>query len=177
MAKPGVPIDVDPESGVWSTDGLPMLYVPRHFLINNHLMIEGALGLETYARLLYDAGYQSARTWCRHEAEVTGLTGIDVFHRYMKRLSQRGWGLFDGSDIDPVTGCGEVTVRSSCFVLHRAMGQAGPLCFMFAGWFPGALAWVAQDRGLPFRVKSGETRCAGEGHDLCVFEVSADTSS
>ena len=40
----GAPIDVDADTGVWSTNGLPMLYVPRHFFINNHLAIEAALG-------------------------------------------------------------------------------------------------------------------------------------
>ena len=60
MASPQVPIDVDPESGVWRTDGLPMLYVPRHFFINNHLAVEAALGWKVYAELLYEAGYRSA---------------------------------------------------------------------------------------------------------------------
>ena len=177
MAEPDVPIDVDQQSGVWSTDGLPMLYLPRHFFINNHLMIDAALGRETYARLLYEAGYRSARTWCQHEADVAELTGMDVFHHYMKRLSQRGWGRFDGSGIDPVTGCGEVTVHSSCFVLDGTLDRHGPLCFMFAGWFPGALDWIAENQGQSFRVTSDEVRCAGEGHEHCVFEIAARTSS
>ncbi len=46
MAAPQVPIDVDPETGVWSSDDLPMLFVPRHFLINNHRAMEEALGGE-----------------------------------------------------------------------------------------------------------------------------------
>ncbi len=33
---PELPIEVDVETGVWTTDALPMLYVPRHFFINNH---------------------------------------------------------------------------------------------------------------------------------------------
>ena len=36
---PEMPILVDDETGVWSTDGLPMLYVPRHFFINNHVAV------------------------------------------------------------------------------------------------------------------------------------------
>ena len=42
--KPQVPIEVDESTGVWTTDGLPMLYVPRHFFVNNHTAIEEALG-------------------------------------------------------------------------------------------------------------------------------------
>ena len=44
MAGPEVPIDVDPETGIWRTDGLPMIYLPRHFLVNNHVAVEEALG-------------------------------------------------------------------------------------------------------------------------------------
>ena len=42
--NPQVPIDVDEKTGVWTTDALPMLYVPRHFLVNNHEAVEQALG-------------------------------------------------------------------------------------------------------------------------------------
>ncbi|HLA31779.1 MAG TPA: DUF5943 domain-containing protein, partial [Pseudomonas sp.] len=41
---PEMPIQVDDETGVWTTDALPMLYVPRHFFVNNHIGIEEVLG-------------------------------------------------------------------------------------------------------------------------------------
>ena len=46
MAKiaPQLPIEVDSETGVWTSDALPMLYVPRHFFVNNHIGIEEVLG-------------------------------------------------------------------------------------------------------------------------------------
>ena len=46
MAKiaPQLPIEVDSETGVWTSDALPMLYVPRHFFVNNHMGIEEVLG-------------------------------------------------------------------------------------------------------------------------------------
>lgn len=171
MAEPRVPIDVDPETGVWSTDGLPMLYVPRHFFLNNHAMIEDALGQEPYARCLYDAGYKSAYAWCAHEAEVQGLDGMAVFHHYMDRLSRRGWGLFDGSGIDAATGCGEVHLRNSCFALHAGTNANRKLCYMCVGWFPGALDWVAEAAGRTTKLHAEEIACAGEGRDLCVFRV------
>ncbi|HBQ8682966.1 TPA: hydrocarbon binding protein, partial [Klebsiella pneumoniae] len=51
MAKhaPQLPIEVDSETGVWTTDALPMLYVPRHFFVNNHMGIEEVLGADAYA--------------------------------------------------------------------------------------------------------------------------------
>ena len=45
-----------PASG--RTDGLPMLYVPRHFFTNNHLAVEAALGRDRYAEILYHGRLQ-----------------------------------------------------------------------------------------------------------------------
>jgi len=99
--QPQLPIDVDPETGVWTTDALPMLYVPRHFFTNNHVAVEEALGREAYADILYKAGYKSAYHWCDKEAKQHGLSGMAVFEHYLKRLSQRGWGLFSIVEADP----------------------------------------------------------------------------
>ncbi len=178
MAAPEVPIEVDPETGVWTTDGLPMVYVPRHFLVDNHRAVEAALGVEAYAKLLYDAGYDSAYAWCETEARTHGLSGMDVFHHYMRRLSQRGWGRFDGSGIDPASGCGRVTLRHSCFVYHYGTKAGGTkvgrkVCYMCAGWFPGALDWVGRNIGAQWSLTAREIACAAEGHDRCTFEISA----
>ena len=35
-----------------------MLYVPRHFFVNNHVAVEEALGADVYAEALYKAGYK-----------------------------------------------------------------------------------------------------------------------
>ena len=106
--KPQVPIEVDESTGVWTTDGLPMLYVPRHFFVNNHTAIEDALGRQKYATLLYDAGYKSAYFWCASEAKTHGLSGMPVFEHYLKRLSQRGWGQFRFQTADAKTGAAEI---------------------------------------------------------------------
>ena len=63
MAKhaPQLPIEVDSETGVWTTDALPMLYVPRHFFVNNHMGIEEVLGADAYAEILYKTGFFDSR--------------------------------------------------------------------------------------------------------------------
>src|SRR5688572_27393698 len=94
MAKPQIEIEVDPQNGVWSSSGMPMIIMPRHFFLNNHLALEQALGREAYAQLLYRATYDSAWQWCERESKVEGLRGLDVFRHYMKRVSQRGWAQF-----------------------------------------------------------------------------------
>jgi predicted hydrocarbon binding protein len=172
--QPQLPIDVDPETGVWTTDSLPMLYVPRHFFTNNHLAVEGALGRDVYAKSLYTAGHKSAYHWCDKEAKQHGISGMAVFEHYLKRLSQRGWGLFSIEKSDPAASTATVHLRNSSFVLAQP-GKEGKLCYMFAGWFSGAMDWVNDT--APEGTKKGpksfsvETQCAAEGHSHCVFEV------
>lgn len=168
--NPQLPIDVNPETGVWSTDSLPMLYVPRHFFTNNHVAVEEALGRDQYAQILYRAGYKSAYYWCDKEAKQHGLAGIDVFAHYLKRLSQRGWGLFRIAMADPVHASARIELRNSSFVLAQP-DRHGKLCYMFAGWFAGAMDWVNDNEGRAIRSVSTEVQCASEGHEYCVFEV------
>jgi predicted hydrocarbon binding protein len=163
--NPEVPIEVDASTGEWSVDGMPMILVPRHFFLNNHLAIESALGRERYAELLFHAGHKSAYVWCEKEAKSHGLEGVAVFHHYMKRLSQRGWGQFHVESLDPAACRARVRVQHSVFATERGGSKA---CYMFRGWFPGALEFVAQSRR---KVTSVEVQCAAEGHDHCIFEV------
>lgn len=168
--KPQLPIEVNEETGVWSTDGLPMLYVPRHFFTNNHIAIEEALGRERYAKQLYDAGYKSAYFWCEKEAATHGLSGLAVYEHYLKRLSQRGWGLFAFESVDAESGHASISLQHSSFVLAQPQAT-DKLCYMFAGWFSGAMDWVGHDTGRSYKTFSSETQCAAEGHAHCVFTV------
>ena len=102
--QPQLPISVDETTGIWTTDGLPMIYVPRHFFVNNHVEAEAAIGRETYAASLYKAGYRSAYFWCEQESRTHGLQGLAVYEHYLKRLSQRVWGLFSFDEVDAATG-------------------------------------------------------------------------
>src|SRR5262245_14763141 len=96
---PEVPIQVDPLTGIWRTDGLPMIYLPRHFYVNHHEAYAQVLGREAHAKILYEAGYKSAWQWCEKEAAKHSLRGTATFRHYMKRLSQRGWGRFTILDL------------------------------------------------------------------------------
>jgi predicted hydrocarbon binding protein len=168
--QPQLPIEVNDETGVWTTDGLPMLYVPRHFFTNNHIAVEAALGRDKYSEILYPAGYKSAYFWCEKEAATHGLKGLAVFEHYLKRLSQRGWGLFSFVSADVETGNAQIALRNSSFVLQQP-GTSGKLCYMFEGWFAGAMDWVGKDTGHSYATLSRETQCAAEGHDHCIFSV------
>ena len=163
--QPQVPIEVDAATGEWSVDGIPMILVPRHFFLNNHLAVEAALGVEKYAQLLYDAGYKSAYTWCAKEAVTHKLKGIEVFHHYMKRLSQRGWAQFTVERVDEATGEARVQVRHSVFAADKTGRKA---CYMFRGWFPGALEFVTGRRGS---LRTEEVQCAAQGAECCLFET------
>ncbi|ART62812.1 4-vinyl reductase [Kushneria marisflavi] len=168
---PELPIEVDSETGIWTTDALPMLYVPRHFFINNHMAIEEALGAEKYAEILYHAGYKSAWHWCEKEAELHGLEGVDVFEHYMKRLSQRGWGLFITEEIDLEAGTARVRLEHSAFVYQ--MGKVDrKVEYMFTGWFAGAMDQILSARGSDLRTVAVQTQSgAQQGHDHGLFVV------
>jgi hypothetical protein len=169
--QPQLPIEVNEETGVWTTDGLPMLYVPRHFFTNNHIAVEAALGRDKYSEILYPAGYKSAYFWCEKEAKTHGLSGLAVFEHYLKRLSQRGWGQFRFVEADDKTGTAKISLHNSSFVLQQP-GVQGRLCYMFEGWFAGAMDWVGQDRGHAYKTHSHESQCQAEGHHHCTFTVS-----
>ena len=173
MAKiaPQLPIEVDSETGIWTSDALPMLYVPRHFFVNNHMGIEEVLGADAYAEILYKAGYKSAWHWCEKEAECHGLEGVAVFEHYMKRLSQRGWGLFKIQDIDLDKGTASVKLEHSAFVY--VYGKVGrKVDYMFTGWFAGAMDQILHARGSNIRTVAEQVYSGSEeGHDHGLFIV------
>lgn len=171
MAKPEIEIDVDPSTGRWFVDEMPMILVPQHFYNNNHFAIEGAIGAEAFDAALAPAGYRSAYVWCRKQADVYGLVGVDVFDHYMKRLSQRGWGRFSVLAIDPQAGTATIRVDHSSFVTSETRGAGRKLCFMFAPWLVGAFEFLCEQQGFPKKLVAREVQCAAEGHEYCLFEV------
>ncbi|MEP4548424.1 MAG: DUF5943 domain-containing protein [Saccharospirillum sp.] len=169
---PEMPITVDDETGVWTTDALPMLYVPRHFFINNHQAIEDEIGAERYAELLYRAGYKSAWHWCEKEAALHGLSGAEVFEHYMLRLSQRGWGLFHTESLNLEAGEALVRLDHSAFVYFYGKVDR-KVDYMFTGWFAGAIDQINGALGNEIKTVARQVQCAAEeGIDYGLFEVS-----
>jgi hypothetical protein len=170
--SPEMPIQVDDETGVWSTDSLPMLYVPRHFFVNNHMAIEEALGAEKYAEVLYKAGYKSAYFWCEKEAAVHGLSGEAVFEHYMTRLSQRGWGFFVTESLNLKAGTARVRLEHSAFVYQYGKVNR-KVDYMFTGWFAGAMDQIADSLGYGVKTQAIQVQCAAEGGcEFGIFDVS-----
>lgn len=168
---PEVPIEVDDATGIWTSASMPMLFVPRHFFMNNHQAIEAEIGAERYAEILYDAGYRSAWHWCERAAAVEGITGAAVFEHYMQRLSQRGWGLFHIERLDTEAGTALVRLDHSAFVEH--FGRANrKVDYMFTGWFAGAMNQIGEAEGLARRCRSTQLQSAAEdGKSHGLFEV------
>ena len=172
MGKPQVDIVVDDFTGRWSVDALPMILVPQHFFLNNHFAVEVELGPERLAAVLRPAGYRSAHHWCEKEAAHHGLAGLAVFHHYMKRITQRGWGQFEVLDTDLDAGRAHVRLRNSAFVDGERRASGRKVCYRFASWLEGSLEYVAASTGRPLALEASEVHCAAEGvHDHCLFEV------
>lgn len=172
MARPEVDIDVDPETGIWRTDGLPMLYLPRHFMVNNHVAVVEALGLDTYRAILRTATDKSALHWCRSAARTLNLSPIETFHRYFQRLSQRGWGQFAVDDIDIDRARGAISLRNSIFVLEQ-QDAARAVCYMFEGFMTGALRYML-DADISAIINCTEVACAATGHTSCNFVFTSE---
>ncbi|MFD2055292.1 DUF5943 domain-containing protein [Mesorhizobium calcicola] len=168
--QPTVPIDVDETSGIWRTDGLPMVYLPRHFLVNNHLAVEAALGRDAYRAVLRTSTAKSAIEWCQAQVRGKGLDPEATFRHYFRRLSQRGWGQFS---IDVLAGRrGSIGLRNSIFALEAGQGSGQPVCYMFEGFVTGAFSFLVG--GAATAVECEETHCACDGlHDHCRFDFTA----
>ena len=172
MGQPQLPVEVDDVTGWWRVDALPMILVPQHFFVNNHKAIERALGREAYQAALDTAGYKSAYYWCEKEAQYHGLDPVATFHHYLKRLSQRGWGMFSCEEIDPQRGYARIRLEHSAFVNQYGRDAGRTVDYMFDGWWRGAMEYVGRALGLDYQVASREVQCAAQGHDYCLFEVS-----
>ena len=170
MSQPDVPVSVDPATGIWSTDGLPMIYMPRHFFVNYYAAMDNALGRERHAALLYAASHKSAVEWATAEAKTHGLRDLAVFRHYLMRLSQRGWGRFTIDAVDLKAATARVRVDHSAFALQ--LGRTGHCeCSMFSGSLAGCLEWASADSGTPVSVVAAETQCVSQGHEHCAFTL------
>lgn len=170
MAAPTVPIDVDPSTGIWSTDGLPMIYMPRHFFVNYYAAMDAALGRETHARMLFAASHKSAVQWAAAESKTHGLRDLAVFRHYLDRLSHRGWAQFTIEDVDLSGPSAHVRVDNSVFGLQLGRTDRTE-CAMFAGSLAGCLEWAAKDAGQSVTMTATETQCIAQGHAHCRFAV------
>lgn len=171
MAQPAVPIDVDAETGIWRTDGLPMVYLPRHFLVNNHIAVEEALGYEAYRQILRVATDKSAVHWCKSESVRHGFSPEQTFRHYFQRLSQRGWGQFTVDTLDAEHAIASFDLRHSVFALEMKQPSDRPVCYMFEGFMTGALRYLlCKDNEAA--ISCQETRCVAQGHhESCHFDV------
>jgi len=174
MAAPQIPIEVDEATGVWRTDGLAMIYLPRHFLVNNHLAVEEALGFDAYRRILQVATEKSALDWCRSEAKTHSLAPEATVRHYFKRLSQRGWGQFSVDLLDGAGRCGHLSLRNSVFALEAGAAQGKRVCYMFEGFVTGAFRYLLEDSAPVSAITCHEAQCVAEGsHERCRFDVEA----
>ncbi|MBB3050280.1 hypothetical protein FHS23_001275 [Prauserella isguenensis] len=161
-----VPVEVDRYTGKWSVDGLPMVLVPQHLLVNNMDAVEQRLGRDESALLFRDAGRRSAFHWCAHESARLGLSGAAIVRHYLDRLSRRGWGRFEIDTLDPSRGALSVRVRHSALLpVDGSSRSVDRACYLFEAWFEGALQYASGEPGI---APVHEDRC-GVNADECRF--------
>ena len=166
-----VPVEVDPETGIWSVDGMPMILVPRHFWMAVHKETEQRIGVEANQALLFAASCSAAFTWYEREAATHGLSGTEVFRHYMARRSERGWGRCTIEQLDGEAGRARVRMTESAFV-HAFGANAGRnVCYMFNGSLSGGMEFVSRELGRRRKMRCREVSCAANGAEACLFEV------
>lgn len=163
-----VPVEVDPASGQWSVDGLPMVLVPRHLILNNLGAVEERLGYAASTALFRAPGYRSAQQWCEHQAAKHGLEGEAVVRHYFAHMSRRGWGRFTVEDLDLEHGRATVRLEDSALAA-RAVGPESSACYLFAGWLEGAVDHVRPPGAAGVRAR--EVRCRATGAEHCLFTL------
>ena len=169
-------IEIDGNSGVWSTDGLPMIYAPRHWVIGIHKDVENALGRGTYQKLLYNSSYRAARQWCEQQSKYHNFSGVELLEYYLKVSSLRGLAQFSLMSYDMHAGVVKIELQHCCYVLHHRHVSGNKLsanteCYAFTGSFSGALTWIAESEHLNYKFIGVETECAAQtGKDKCVLE-------
>jgi len=180
--QPQVEIDVDGQTGIWYTDGLPMLYIPRHFMVNVHDGVEAALGRENYRRVLHDAGHRSAYYWCQSQAERYNISAFETVEHYLQRLSVRGWGQFHLQKLALDPPQMTIILKNSIYVLAHKGKATHTLCYMFEGFFTGAMHYFMRSDGVEAHgFESGglicrEIECQAMGFECCRFEIEAKTA-
>ena len=158
-----VPVKVDPETGVWSVDGQPMLLVPRHFWAFIQMEAEKRFGIEAFQGMLFDATYDAARLWCEREAQTHGLSGADILRHYLQRMSARGLGRFTIEDTDWEAGTARVRLDHSVYVGEYGNKAGRSVCYMFTGALVGGMEAAAQSLGQTLTLKAEEIQCAAAG--------------
>ena len=90
----------------------------------------------------------------------------------MKRLSQRGWGLFTTEHLDIAAGTARVRLDHSAFVYQ--LGQVDrKVDYMYTGWFAGAVDQIAEAQGHSVKTRAVQTQSAAQqGVEFGLFEVS-----
>ena len=171
MAELQVPVVIDPETGAWSVDRQPMILVPRHFWAFIQMECERRFGVDGAQAVFHAATYRAAKVWCAREAKTHGLTGVEVFEHYLRRVSQRGFGQFTIEKIDPAAGTATIRLDHSVYVAEYGPQTGRRVCYMFASAFIGGIEYVADATGHSRSLAAEEIQCGAEGANCCRFEV------
>ncbi|MDQ2733486.1 MAG: DUF5943 domain-containing protein [Pseudomonadota bacterium] len=174
-----VPVDVDPESGEWSSEGQPMILIPRRFFVFIQMESERRFGLDATQHLYDEATRKGARVWCEQEEKRSGAAGETVFERYLDRVSSRGMGRFEVQRLAVGEGYARVVLKHSIFVSEYGAHAGRNVCYSFAAALAGAIEYLRERAGFGDEpIAAREVGCESNEGEQCAFEVSmASTAS
>lgn len=172
MSELPVPIHFDPQTGQWTSDGHPMILIPRRFFVFIQMESERRFGIEQTCAMYEAATRLAAKVWCRNTMEHYGLDGTQVFRLYLERVSKRGMGLFSLQHLDEQAGTARIDLRNSIMAAEYGPGANRCVCYSFASAFAGAMEVIHEQAGRVYAsVEAHEDCCASNGADQCSFVV------
>jgi len=105
-----------------------MVYLPRHFLANNHLAVEAALGRDATApssRATATSAVNGARRRCAAKGLDPRRPSAITSRPVAARL-----GLFSIDDLDIAGGHGSISLRNSIFALEAGQRRGSALHYV-----------------------------------------------
>lgn len=172
------PLASDPETGQLSSEGQPMIVIPRRFFVYIQMAVEEQLGTAAAEKLYDEPTRKGARVWCEMHEKESGQAPMAVVRDYLDRVSRRGMGRLEISSIDEASCDGEFTVANSIFVAELGRANDRKVCYSFAAAFGGAMEYLRERRGLvAVAAESRERTCEAQGAHACRFQVTFPRSS
>ena len=167
-----VPLEVDSETGGWSSGGQAMMLIPRRFWVFVQMEAERMFGIPA-AQQLYDAATRrGARVWCKVEAETIAISGSAVFSHYLDRVSRRGMGQFSVDFLSVKSRRASVSLAHSIFVSEYGPNTGRCVCYSFAAALAGGMEYLLEEAGIAVEgIRAEEVECRSNGGATCRFEV------
>ena len=148
----------------------PMILTPRFLFKYIQETLEELGGEGMVSTVMYRAGFKAGYEFAKEQAEMFELRGPEIFEKYLRIASTRGWGRFEILEFDTEDLRARVRIHSSYG--EELKGRDKPVCHIWRGAIAGILQYIADSEGRKARIVGKEEKCVAKG-DPC-YEIAAE---